>query len=272
MTPELATYLQRQQALGLEQPDRPVVTLQPESAFPRRGSAVLAQTWRQRYPDMAGESRLLEAERRAYDHMELLKVIFQVCNRYGLSLLGIEEAESSWWHPSRWDADAVVSFLRTPRAIEIFVSGAPGAGRFFREVNGQRIPAPACHLWFAPEQLLERSAAAAASRDNVEAFRLLREWHAGRCAICEQLVECLDHDHRTGLVRGLLCRRCNQAEGNAAKRRESFRNGSIYLEYADHPPSEALGVSLRYSTAKAIQGGLMKAGAREPSRLDTPDF
>lgn len=40
-------------------------------------------------------------------------------------------------------------------------------------------------------------------------------WQAGRCAWCgykDSLVE--DHCHQTGLVRGLLCRACNQLEGN----------------------------------------------------------
>ncbi len=36
----------------------------------------------------------------------------------------------------------------------------------------------------------------------------------GRCKICEKLVEYeklhTDHDHATGIIRGLLCSRCNQ--------------------------------------------------------------
>ena len=45
----------------------------------------------------------------------------------------------------------------------------------------------------------------------------LLDWHAGRCGICgldvgdDALV--LDHDHRTGLVRGYICRPCNAKEG-----------------------------------------------------------
>ena len=45
----------------------------------------------------------------------------------------------------------------------------------------------------------------------------LTKWQAGRCAWCgvtgRPLVE--DHCHRTGLVRGLLCRSCNTAEGQS---------------------------------------------------------
>ena len=45
----------------------------------------------------------------------------------------------------------------------------------------------------------------------------LRAWQRGRCAMCQptdwfdrDLVE--DHDHDTGLIRGLLCRGCNTSE------------------------------------------------------------
>lgn len=40
------------------------------------------------------------------------------------------------------------------------------------------------------------------------------EWQDSRCAMCghrEKLVR--DHDHETGLIRGLLCSRCNTSEG-----------------------------------------------------------
>jgi hypothetical protein len=42
------------------------------------------------------------------------------------------------------------------------------------------------------------------------------QWQAGRCAGCgfrSALIR--DHDHATGLERGLLCRSCNTAEGQS---------------------------------------------------------
>lgn len=40
-----------------------------------------------------------------------------------------------------------------------------------------------------------------------------------KCAICgrKNLVFCLDHDHETGRIRGVLCRSCNTVEGKLRK-------------------------------------------------------
>lgn len=46
---------------------------------------------------------------------------------------------------------------------------------------------------------------------TVEDREKLRTAQNGRCAICERQTKdlCLDHCHKTGVVRGLLCRYCN---------------------------------------------------------------
>lgn len=46
-----------------------------------------------------------------------------------------------------------------------------------------------------------------------EEYQLLSEKQSGRCLICGAQATCIDHDHRTGKVRGLLCRACNLAIG-----------------------------------------------------------
>lgn len=67
----------------------------------------------------------------------------------------------------------------------------------------------------------------------------LRAWHGGRCAVCGyrdvRLVE--DHDHETGLIRGLLCRSCNG--------REPHDDGP-FRKYRERPPAQILGIHLRY--------------------------
>ncbi len=41
---------------------------------------------------------------------------------------------------------------------------------------------------------------------------------------------CVDHDHRTGNVRGLLCSNCNRVIGMMEENQESLRNAADYLE------------------------------------------
>ena len=71
------------------------------------------------------------------------------------------------------------------------------------------------------------------SRDAYEAF--LKEQDE-RCAICRKPIAdirlCIDHDHETGRVRGLLCRSCNLAIGNAYDDPAILRAAAEYLERA----------------------------------------
>ena len=57
----------------------------------------------------------------------------------------------------------------------------------------------------------------------------------GRCGACgeEERLEgplSIDHDHTTGIVRGLLCRSCNLALGHAFDSPERLRQLITYLE------------------------------------------
>ena len=55
----------------------------------------------------------------------------------------------------------------------------------------------------------------------------------GRCAICRRLpgkrALCVDHIHKTGVVRGLLCDRCNRAIGNLNDNHQTLKSAEIYL-------------------------------------------
>ena len=66
-----------------------------------------------------------------------------------------------------------------------------------------------------------------------DAYRELVASHDGRCAICGDQPPGrlhVDHDHRTGKVRGLLCRGCNHALGNALDDPARLRAMAGYLE------------------------------------------
>jgi hypothetical protein len=67
----------------------------------------------------------------------------------------------------------------------------------------------------------------------------LYEIQAGRCAACGVYPpHCIDHDHTTGLVRGLLCRWCNSNESVAARgQRDCPHEPRCYRLYWDNPPA-----------------------------------
>ena len=61
-------------------------------------------------------------------------------------------------------------------------------------------------------------------------------WYSqdGRCAICDKFFPntfemCVDHNHDTGEIRGLLCRKCNSALGFFLDNPESLVNATEYI-------------------------------------------
>ncbi|MFD0630532.1 endonuclease domain-containing protein [Catenulispora yoronensis] len=115
---------------------------------------------------------------------------------------------------------------------------------------------PACWAWPVPEDSLGDARAAMASAaakfgdigaravalysDDDATWDALVRWHDHRCAACGHPngAEVRDHDHATGLIRGLLCRSCNALEGHG--------NDHHFALYRQRPPSVILGVEIRY--------------------------
>lgn len=63
----------------------------------------------------------------------------------------------------------------------------------------------------------------------------LRELQKGRCAVCDAklkggLKEHVDHCHRTGLIRGILCSECNTGIGKLKDNPALLRRAAEYLE------------------------------------------
>jgi hypothetical protein len=71
---------------------------------------------------------------------------------------------------------------------------------------------------------------------SLEEYKILFEKQKGICAIClkaqspstRQLA--VDHDHKTGQIRGLLCTSCNLLLGNAADSKTVLLSAIKYLE------------------------------------------
>lgn len=67
-----------------------------------------------------------------------------------------------------------------------------------------------------------------------EGYKEMLEKQGGVCAICSKreingLSLAIDHDHRTGKVRGLLCRMCNTGLGSLGDTVESLETALRYL-------------------------------------------
>ncbi len=72
---------------------------------------------------------------------------------------------------------------------------------------------------------------------SVADYEALLAQQGGKCAICSTVRGSdqghrlyLDHDHKTGRVRGLLCKRCNSALGYMADDSDRLRRAAQYLE------------------------------------------
>lgn len=62
----------------------------------------------------------------------------------------------------------------------------------------------------------------------------LLKFQGGACYLCQRakgvsVKLCIDHDHRTGEVRGLLCKACNKIVGHARDDAGFFDRGMTYL-------------------------------------------
>ena len=71
---------------------------------------------------------------------------------------------------------------------------------------------------------------------TLEEYNKLLELQHYRCAICVELFEdthafiCLDHSHKTGKQRGLICRRCNLILGNCKDSIKILKRAIVYLK------------------------------------------
>jgi Recombination endonuclease VII len=67
---------------------------------------------------------------------------------------------------------------------------------------------------------------------SLEQYQLMLKWQGGRCAICRKKpkgVLCVDHCHKTGRIRGLLCRQCNSALGQFRDSRRLTMAATAFL-------------------------------------------
>lgn len=83
---------------------------------------------------------------------------------------------------------------------------------------------------------------AAVIAEQRASFGFLERWQAGRCAVCGEVPArgalVRDHDHDSGLIRGLLCSGCNTLEGRSTS--------SLFERHRQRPPAAVLGVEVLF--------------------------
>jgi hypothetical protein len=109
----------------------------------------------------------------------------------------------------------------------------------YREKNRERLRAYAA-AWRREQRAKDPERARAAQRKrrdygvNRARYDAMVEAQGGRCAICKtpnpkRKWWCVDYDHETGRVRGLLCHRCNLMLGNMEDNVEWLLSAAAYL-------------------------------------------
>ena len=120
-----------------------------------------------------------------------------------------------------------------------------------RKLDGRRAECTLCTRLRMKKRILNKPAAKrqALKRHynlSIEEFEFKYNSQQGRCAICKKSVlfsgtvqnrtsiACVDHDHITNKVRGLLCNNCNRALGLFQDSPEILESALSYLkEYKD---------------------------------------
>jgi Recombination endonuclease VII len=113
-----------------------------------------------------------------------------------------------------------------------------------KRVYVNNLRTPACWTWAIE---VSDFAAAHQAKSAHDAYLVLANWQMSLCAVCGLLSieETLDHDHETGLVRGLLCHSCNTRENNSGK------YYAVFINYRHLPPAKILDMQVRYGSHSA---------------------
>jgi hypothetical protein len=79
---------------------------------------------------------------------------------------------------------------------------------------------------------------------SIEQYDVLHEHQQGVCAICRRKCSntkmtrlCVDHDHNTNQIRGLLCNNCNRAIGLLQDNTDVL---AAAIEYLQNPPAKTV--------------------------------
>ena len=112
------------------------------------------------------------------------------------------------------------------------------ANKKYRAANKEKVKETNRIWWRANKQRI----AAAKYGLTLEQYQILVEESQGFCPICNVALDfekkgsaqaCIDHNHKTGEVRKLICNRCNLLLGKAEDSPVLLRKAADYLESHD---------------------------------------
>lgn len=88
---------------------------------------------------------------------------------------------------------------------------------------------------------------------TIEQYQAMYARQGGRCAICDTSESKLvvDHNHKTGNVRELLCHLCNAMIGYAREDIAILVNAAAYLHREQHPELEKVQAVIAFSERRA---------------------
>lgn len=111
-------------------------------------------------------------------------------------------------------------YLREYRARPEVIERQQSYGKDWRERNAHRISA------YKRQRHLDKRYGL-----TIDDYEAKRAAQGGACTICGVIPETLvvDHDHETGVIRDLLCGRCNTALGYLQEQPEIADNAAAYL-------------------------------------------
>jgi hypothetical protein len=155
-------------------------------------------------------------------------------------------ATAGWYTALRAEAPAcLIHLTRDERAVYIPAAEAVKADEERRMLAYHQSLPVACWNWPVSDNDRRRAQEARDCTDPERArsiaWKLLADWQDDRCAVCGRRSDFLDHDHKTGLVRGWLCHSCNTAEGSPA-----YIPGDWFERYREKNPATILGIEIRY--------------------------
>jgi len=117
------------------------------------------------------------------------------------------------------------------------------------------------------KQIQKDAAIRVSHRLSLRIYKEIESAQGGACAVCKGTEPrqgkrrlCVDHDHATGAIRGLLCFSCNVAIGAAKESAARLKDLAAYLERPPLMPDRVVLRKRRLPSQMEIDAAIRKVG------------